>query len=105
ADGVYRWFQVRGLPVRDTENKVTGWYLLLTDIDDRKKAEEVVQARELDARSLLNNLPGFLGRHSPDGTPEIVNRPFLQYFGKTGEEIGQWRTREHGDTAALAPCI
>ena len=23
ADGVYRWFQVRGLPVRDTENKIT----------------------------------------------------------------------------------
>jgi len=94
ADGVYRWFQVRGLPVRDTENKVTAWYLLLTDIDDRKKAEEVVEARELDARSLLNNLPGFLGRHSPDGTPEIVNRPFLQYFGKTVEEIGKWRTSD-----------
>jgi C4-dicarboxylate-specific signal transduction histidine kinase len=40
ADGVYRWFQVRGLPVRDAENKVTAWYLLLTDIDDRKRAEE-----------------------------------------------------------------
>ena len=39
ADGVYRWFQVRGLPVRDTENKITAWYLLLADIDDRKRAE------------------------------------------------------------------
>jgi len=88
--------------VRDTENKVTAWYLLLTDIDDRKKAEEVLQARELDARSLLNNLPGFLGRHSPDGTPEIVNRPFLQYFGKTVEEIGKWRTSDlvHPDDLA-----
>ena len=92
ADGVYRWFQVRGLPVREAENKVTAWYLLLTDIDDRKKAEEALQSRELDARSLLDNMPGFLGRHSPDGTPEIVNRPFLQYFGKTVEEIRRWRT-------------
>ncbi len=40
ADGVYRWFQARGLPLRDTEGRITGWYLLLTDIDDRKKAEE-----------------------------------------------------------------
>jgi len=40
ADGVYRWFQARGLPLRDTEGRVTAWYLLLTDIDDRKKAEE-----------------------------------------------------------------
>jgi PAS domain S-box-containing protein len=40
ADGLYRWFQARGLPLRDTEGRITGWYLLLTDIDDRKKAEE-----------------------------------------------------------------
>jgi len=40
ADGVYRWFQARGLPLRDTEGRITGWYLLLTDIDDRKKAED-----------------------------------------------------------------
>jgi PAS domain S-box-containing protein len=40
ADGVYRWFQARGLPLRDGEGRVTAWYLLLTDIDDRKKAEE-----------------------------------------------------------------
>ncbi len=39
ADGMYRWFQARGLPLRDTEGRITGWYLLLTDIDDRKKAE------------------------------------------------------------------
>src|SRR6516165_10074391 len=46
ADGVYRWFQVRGLPVRDAENKITAWYLLLTDIDDRKHAEEELKRSE-----------------------------------------------------------
>ena len=40
ADGVYRWFHSRALPVRDTEGRITGWYMLMTDIDDRKKAEE-----------------------------------------------------------------
>src|SRR5258706_14496479 len=40
ADGVYRWFQSRALPARDTEGRITGWYMLLTDIDDRKKTEE-----------------------------------------------------------------
>ncbi|MDX6709862.1 MAG: formate hydrogenlyase transcriptional activator, partial [Blastocatellia bacterium] len=39
ADGVYRWFQSRALPARDTEGRITGWYILLTDIDDRKRAE------------------------------------------------------------------
>jgi PAS domain S-box-containing protein len=43
ADGVYRWFQVRGLPVRNAEGVITAWYLLLTDIDDRKRAEAQVE--------------------------------------------------------------
>src|SRR5215470_14184505 len=102
ADGVYRWFQVRGLPVRDTEGKLTAWYMLLTDIDDRKRAEEALHARELDARSLLDNMPGFLARLSPDGTPEIFNRPILQYLGKTLEELNQWRMNDivHPDDLA-----
>ena len=102
GDGVFRWFQVRGLPVRDTENKITAWYLLLTDIEDRKRAEEDLRARELDARSLLDNMPGFLARLSPDGTPEIFNRLFLQYSGKTLDDLKKWRTSDivHPDDLA-----
>ena len=39
-DGVYRWFQVRGLPLRDTHGQTARWYVLLSDIEDRKRAEE-----------------------------------------------------------------
>src|ERR1700682_3423046 len=39
GDGVYRWFQVRSLPVRDTEGRIIRWYVLNTDIDERKQAE------------------------------------------------------------------
>src|SRR6266700_3623846 len=38
-DGVYRCFQVRGLPLRDSNGRIVRWYVLLTDIDDRKRAE------------------------------------------------------------------
>ncbi len=38
-DGVYRWFQVRGLPLRDATGRIVRWYVLLTDIDARKRAE------------------------------------------------------------------
>lgn len=40
ADGIYRWFHARGLPLRDLDGRVLRWYVLLTDIDDRKRAEE-----------------------------------------------------------------
>ena len=39
ADGIYRWFNVRGFPLRDTEGRVLRWFHLLIDIDDRKRAE------------------------------------------------------------------
>ena len=39
ADGIYRWFHVRGLPVRDTKGRVTRWCVLEADIDDRERAE------------------------------------------------------------------
>ena len=43
ADGAYRWFHSRGFPLRDTEGRIITWYLLGTDIDDRKRAEEALQ--------------------------------------------------------------
>ncbi len=46
ADGVYRWFHSRADPARDTEGRITGWYMLLTDIDDRKHAEEKLRRSE-----------------------------------------------------------
>jgi PAS domain S-box-containing protein len=39
ADGVYRWFQTRGLPERDAADGIVRWYMLLTDVDDRKRVE------------------------------------------------------------------
>src|SRR5580704_17942042 len=39
ADGVYRWFQARARPLRDAEGRIVRWYILATDIDDRKRSE------------------------------------------------------------------
>lgn len=39
ADGIYRWFNVRGFPLRDTDGRILRWFHLLIDIDDRKRAE------------------------------------------------------------------
>jgi PAS domain S-box-containing protein len=40
ADGEYRWFLVRGVPFRDQHGKITRWYGTLTDVEDRKRAEQ-----------------------------------------------------------------
>src|SRR5258708_2620551 len=46
VDGAYRWFHSRGLSLRDAEGGVVRWYNLLTDIDDRRRAEEKLRRSE-----------------------------------------------------------
>src|ERR1700726_4166305 len=46
ADGVYRWFHARGLALRDREGSIVRWYYLLTDVDDRRRAEEALRKSE-----------------------------------------------------------
>ena len=90
ADGVYRWFQVRGVPVRNAEGTITAWYLLLTDIEDRKRAEASLRARELSWRQIIDNIPGLVNTAGATGEPEFFNRRELEYFGKTNEELKNW---------------
>jgi PAS domain S-box-containing protein len=101
-DRTYRWHLQQAVVLRDAEGKVLKFVGTTTDIDDQKRAQAELQARELDARSLLDNMPGLLARLSPDGTPEIYNRPFLQYLGVTLEELKKWRTSKivHPDDLA-----
>jgi PAS domain S-box-containing protein len=42
ADGVYRWFHIRGFPLRDKERRVVLWYVLQSDVDVRKRAEALL---------------------------------------------------------------
>jgi PAS domain S-box-containing protein len=52
ADGAYRWFLGRGLPVRGPQGRVIKWLGTATDIDDRKRAEREVQRQHGLARLL-----------------------------------------------------
>jgi formate hydrogenlyase transcriptional activator len=94
ADGVYRWFQVRALPLRDTEGRIVSWYILLTDIDDRKRAEEALRASELNFRVIIDSIPGLVHTLTAAGELEFVNQQNLDYFGKTLEELRSWASSD-----------
>src|SRR5215469_10436604 len=95
ADGVYRWFQVRGLPVRNAEGKIASWYLLLTDIDDLKKAQEALQANERTLRLMIDAIPAYIHVLRTDGSVLNVNEALLEYTGLTVEDVQKpdYRTR------------
>ena len=55
ADGQYRWFLSRGVPLRDAQGRIVRWYGTNTDIEDRKRAEDRLE-RERDRLHLLLSL-------------------------------------------------
>ncbi len=94
GDGLYRWSQTRILPVRDTEGRITRWYGLITDIDDRKRAEEALRESEHEARLIVDSIPGMVAVLSPTGDLEMVSHQALEFFGRTFEELSEWGTSD-----------
>jgi PAS domain S-box-containing protein len=72
ADGRYRWFNVRGEPLRDADGCVQKWFGVLIDIDDRKKAEETSRESELKLREIIETMPSTLWSTAADGEPHAV---------------------------------
>ena len=47
-DGEYRWFDNRGVPIRDDSGRIARWYSLLTDIEDRTRALAQLEQMQSD---------------------------------------------------------
>jgi PAS domain S-box-containing protein len=71
-DGQYRWFMVRVVPQRDKRGKIVKWYGTLTDIEDRKRAEqEHEKLRQLEADLAHVNRVSILGEMAASLSHEI----------------------------------
>src|ERR1700730_5285956 len=101
ADGVYRWFHARGRPQRDADGRTVRWYNLVTDIDDRKRAEgelgeafEKIAKSEAELRTIIDAIPQLIVAIGPDGNFLSANQAFLEYTGLTKEELGSEKFRD-----------
>jgi PAS domain S-box-containing protein len=56
AGGEYRWFLVRALPFRNKQGKIVKWYGIITDIEDRKRADELLRASLREKEALLKEV-------------------------------------------------
>ena len=94
SDGVYRWFQSRCCPLRDTNGTVNRWCVLLNDIDDRTRAEEALRESEHESRLIVDSIPGLVTVVTASGEIERVNRQVTEYMGKSLEELKRWTAND-----------
>lgn len=90
ADGAHRWFQLRALPVTAAGDRITGWCVLLVDIDDRKRAEAAARAVDRDRSTIINAIPMPAWSARPDGFCDFLNLRWLEYTGLSHEEARGW---------------
>ena len=69
ADGQYRWFLARAVPLRDERGKILRWYGISTDIEDRKRAE--VERERLRADLAHVNRVSMLGELAASVSHEL----------------------------------
>jgi PAS domain S-box-containing protein len=87
---VYRWLQVRGLPLRDSTGQIVRWYVLLADVDDRKRAEDAMRASERNLALTINTIPVLAWSAAADGRADFFNNHYLDYLGFSAEEARGW---------------
>jgi PAS domain S-box-containing protein len=101
ADGLFRWFQVSGLPLRDTSGRIVSWYVLLVDSEDRQRAEGALRMSERNLRQLTETIPEMLWSATPEGEIDYCNSRFFNYTGFSNEAVmGEgWQKTIHPDDA------
>lgn len=62
ADGVYRWFKTRAVPLRDSDGRIVKWFGSNTDFDDYKRSEQKLRA-QLQRLHLLDQITQAIAEH------------------------------------------
>jgi PAS domain S-box-containing protein len=92
-DGVYRWFRARGRPWRDAQGRIIRWYVVLTDIDEQKRAEERLEEQQKELHQVLDLAPQMVAVFGSRLERLYANSVTLAYAGTTLEK---WRQQSIG---------
>ncbi len=97
--GAYQYFAVRGVPVYNADGSFRQWIGTLTDISDRKLAEQSLKSNEERYRALVEATSTVVWRATPDGKLSFVGSVWETVSGQRVEEIlgAGWLDAIHPD--------
>lgn len=72
ADGTFRWFLIRTMPLRDDQGRIARWHGANIDIDERKRAEQ--RLRDSEERFRLAAQAGKMFAYEWDAATDVIMR-------------------------------
>src|SRR6204780_1976765 len=95
-DGEYRSFENRGVPVRDDAGRIVRWYVLMTDIEDRKRALAQLEQMQSDFAhinrvSMMGELAASLSHEitQPIGSARNNARAAINFLDRSPPDLGE----------------
>lgn len=87
ADGQFRSFLTRIMPLRNAEGQVLQWFGTNTNIDDQKRMEDRLRSSESRIRSIIDNILEGIVSIDEKGRIESINPGAERLFGYTAREV------------------
>ena len=93
-NGRQRWLRNRIVPDMNFDGTIKGYYIVGHDITDLQQAQNALAARESQLRAIMDGVPAPVAYLDRDERCQYVNKPFLQYFGLSAEQVRALRLRD-----------
>jgi PAS domain S-box-containing protein len=88
ADGRFRQFLTRGLPIYDGAGNIEQWFGTCTDITERVQAEEALKKSENNLRNTILQAPvAMCIFKGPQHVVELANERMVELWGKTMADV------------------
>jgi PAS domain S-box-containing protein len=104
ADGAYRWWLIRGAPVRNDQGVILKWFGTCTDIQDIKTTEISLSKSEAFRHAVLDSVNAEIAVLDREGVIVAVNQSWQRFAMENSTEPGLPASRTDIGTNYLAFC-
>lgn len=87
ADGHYRWFKTRAMPVMDAAGGIVKWYGSNTDIEDIKQTDIILREREARLSAIFAQAGAGIVQTDLQGAITMVNDAYCEIVERTRDEL------------------
>lgn len=99
ADGNFRQFLTRVVPIRNNAGEIYQWFGTNTDITERIKAEQELKESEARFRMFADSMPQIVWAADAEGNLTYINKAFYTYSGLSASDniSDEWLEIIHPD--------